>query len=154
MKPMIAVLLVSLLAPLPAQAQSGDNVKINSDTLSVDDAAHLSVFTGSVEVIQPNMTLYADRVEAHYGDEGVSDLQSMVATGSVHIVTPDQDVKGQKAVYDPKGRELHVTGNVVVVNASGTVKGPELIVNIDTGASTFVGSKSGRVTGVFSTGGS
>lgn len=153
MKPHIVILLAGLLVPLPALGQSGDNVKINSDTLSVDDEAHMSVFTGSVEVIQPNMTLYADRVEAHYGTEGVSDLQSMVATGSVHIVTEDQDVKGEKAVYDPKGRTLRVTGNVVVVNPSGTVKGPELVVNIDTGASTFAGNKSGRVTGVFSTGG-
>ena len=44
-----------------------------------------------------------------------------------------------------------MTGNVVVVNKTGTLNGPEMTVNLDDNSTVFKGGKGGRVTGVFST---
>ena len=46
-------------------------------------------------------------------------------------------------------QEAVFTGNVVVVNAGGTVGAGELVVNLDTKVSTFTSKSGGRVTGVF-----
>ena len=51
---------------------------------------------------------------------------------------------------DEKTQEVVFTGNVSVVNASGTIGAGELVVNLATNVSTFTGNSSGgRVTGVF-----
>ena len=84
-----------------------------------------------------------------YGAGGPSDIKSFVATGNVRIKTPEQDATGQKAVYDPNAQLLHLTGSVIVINATGTVGSPELVVNLATNTSTFSGATGGRVTGVF-----
>jgi lipopolysaccharide export system protein LptA len=45
---------------------------------------------------------------------------------------------------------LRLTGDVQVVNASGTIDAGELVVNLATNVSTFTsGDSGGRVTGVF-----
>ena len=46
---------------------------------------------------------------------------------------------------------LRISGNVTVVNSTGTLKGPELVLNLAEGTTTFSSKSGGRVTGVFVT---
>lgn len=132
-------------------AQGDGEVKITSDRFVVNEGDSQATFTGNVEVMQPNLTVYADKVVVFYGAGGASDLEKMEATGKVRILSPDQKVTGDRGVYDPDTKILHVYGNVVVVNSAGTVTGPELEVNLETRKSEFVTKGgSGRVTGIFS----
>ena len=62
---------------------------------------------------------------------------------------PSGTAYGDKAVYDPNTQLLHLTGHVIVVNSSGTVGSPELVVNMITNTSTFTATTGTRVTGVF-----
>jgi lipopolysaccharide export system protein LptA len=147
----ILALLAGLLAlsALPAMAQNP--VEITADNFTINEESQEGVFTGNVVVIHPSVTVHAPKVVITYGEGGTSDIESFEATGNVRLETPDQDATGERAVFDPAARTLHLTGNVVVTNPSGTVRGPELLVNLDTGVSTFTGSQSGRVTGTFTT---
>jgi lipopolysaccharide export system protein LptA len=79
----------------------------------------------------------------------MDDIQSMVATGNVKLKTEDQVATGQRAHFDPDTQLLRLTGNVVVDNASGTVRGPELVVDLAANTSVFTGGDGARVTGVF-----
>lgn len=150
----LAVLLV-LAASAAHAATAGlggaDPIKITGDTFVINDAEHTATFTGKVVVLRTKLTVWAAKVVVDYGEGGPSDIKSFVASGNVRIKTPDQDATGQRAVYDPKTQLLHLTGNVIVVNASGTVGSPELVVNMLTNTSTFSAAKGsgGRVTGVF-----
>lgn len=144
----LAGLLLVVLCGMGAAAQS-DPIKIIGDKFVVNDADHTATFTGKVVVLKTKLTVWAAKVVVDYGAGGPSDIKSFVATGNVRIKTPEQDATGQKAVYDPNSQMLHLTGSVIVVNATGTVGSPELIVNLGTNVSTFTGSTGGRVTGVF-----
>ena len=126
-----------------------DPVKITGDTFVIDDSSHKATFTGKVVVVRTKLNVWATKVVVDYGDGGPSDIKSFVATGSVRIKTPDQDATGDRAVYDPNTQLLHLTGHVIVVNATGTVGSPELVVNMVTNTSTFTSATGGRVTGVF-----
>jgi lipopolysaccharide export system protein LptA len=141
--------LVAGLALGGAPAMASDPIKITGDQFVVDDANHVATFTGKVEVVRTKLNVWAAKVVVNYGDGGPSDIESFVATGNVRIKTPEQDATGDRAVYDPNSQMLHLTGNVIVVNATGTVGSPELVVNLATNNSTFSSSKGGRVTGVF-----
>jgi lipopolysaccharide export system protein LptA len=155
MRRVLALLLLLAAAPPALAATAGlggaDPIKITGDTFVINDAEHTATFTGQVVVLRSKLTVWAAKVVVDYGEGGPSDIKSFVATGSVRIKTPDQDATGQKAVYDPRTQLLRLTGNVIVVNASGTVGSPELVVNMLTNTSTFSAAKGsgGRVTGVF-----
>lgn len=138
-----------LALPLLAAAASGGPVNITGDNFVVDDASHLATFTGNVVVTRTNLKVWAPKVVIDYGEGGPSNIKSFVATGGVRIKTPDQDATGDKAVYDPNTKLLHLTGHVMVVNSTGTVGSPELVVDLETNKSVFTGTQGGRVTGVF-----
>lgn len=144
----IATLLVVAL-PVWAQSQAEDPVKITADQFVVDDNARIATFTGSVVVTRKDLTVWAKKVVVDYGEGGPSNIKSFVATGNVRIKTPEQDATGDRAIYDPKAETLRLTGNVMVVNASSTVGGPDLLLDLNANTTTFTGGKAGRVTGVF-----
>lgn len=145
---LVLAVLAQLLGGGPALA-APDPVKITGDTFVIDNSNHKATFTGKVVVARTRLNVWASKVVVDYGDGGPSDIKSFVATGNVRIKTPDQDATGDRAVYDPNTQMLHLTGNVIVVNATGTVGSSELIVNMVTNTSTFTAKKGGRVSGVF-----
>lgn len=134
---------------LPALAQQNP-VEITADRFVVNEGAAQATFTGNVVVKQTGVTVYAQKLVVHYGAGGASDLKDFEATGQVRVVQPDQTATGNRGVYDPNSRIFRLTGNVSVTNAAGTVRGPELVVNIATGVSEFASNgNTGRVTGIF-----
>ena len=136
------------VAAQPAVAQQ--EVQITADLFTVDEKTRESVFTGNVVVIHPNVKVWAEKVVAVYGEDGPSDVESFIASGSVRLETDEQNATGDQAVFTPGDQLLRLTGNVQVINASGTIDAGELVVNLATNVSTFTSSGSGgRVTGVF-----
>lgn len=156
MTPFLRALLVALavLGATPALAQKAaapapaDKITITGDNFVVDDARKEAVFTGNVVVVQPDLSIKADRVVSLYGAAGPSSITSFEAAGHVVLTTPDQVATGDLAVFDPKTRMLTLTGNVVVTNPSGQVQSKKLVVNLKTKKSVFTNA-GGRVTGVF-----
>jgi lipopolysaccharide export system protein LptA len=145
-KPLVLAAALLLLIP-PAFAQQP--VEITSDLFTVDENSSEAVFTGNVVVIHPTVKVWADKVVAIYGEAGPSDIESFVASGSVRLVTDEQDATGDLAVFTPADQMLRLTGNVEVVNSGGTIQAGELLVNLETNVSTFTSNSGGRVTGVF-----
>ena len=139
---------LALLLAQPAFAQQP--VQITSDVFTVDETTQEAVFTGNVVVVHPTVKVWANKVIAVYGEAGPSDIESFIASGSVRLVTDEQDATGDQAVFTPGDQLLRLTGNVEVVNSGGTIQAGELVVNLETNVSTFTSSGSGgRVTGVF-----
>ena len=136
------------LAATPA-APAGSTVTITADNFVVDEGKNSATFSGHVYVVQPKVKVWADSVVALYGAGGSSDIKSFESTGHVKLVTTSQTATGDRAVFDPKTQILTLTGNVVVTTATGEVRGPSLVVDLNKNTSVFSGGKSGRVTGVF-----
>lgn len=146
-------LIVMLLAfASPASAEEKDPVNITADKFVVDDVAQIATFTGKVVVKRKALTVWAPKVVVEYGEDGASSIKSFVASGGVRIKTDEQDATGDYAIYDPVAETLRITGNVMVINASSTVGGPDLVIDLNANTTVFQGGgSSGRVTGVFST---
>jgi lipopolysaccharide export system protein LptA len=149
MRLIIAFILLALGGISTSFAQSGP-VEITADRFVVSEGEQEATFSGNVVVKQTGVTVYAQKLLVRYGPGGASDLKDFEATGRVKVVQPDQTATGDRGIYNPTTQILRLRGNVTVTNDSGTVRGPELIVNIGTGRSEFAGAKgTGRVTGIF-----
>ena len=146
MKRLFLLLALTLLAQ-PVLAQQ--KVEITADLFTVDENTQQAVFTGNVLVVHPTVKVWAEKVVAIYGAGGANDIESFIATGSVRLVTKDQDATGERAEFTPGDQLLRLTGNVLVTNSGGTIGAGELVVNLATNVSTFTNSGGGRVTGVF-----
>lgn len=152
----VVVLAVSFLAlTIPivtanaVRAAEGGPVKVTADEFVISEGENLATFTGNVVVVQGTLTVRAQKLIVHYGAKGASDIETLEALGKVHIKTPEQDVTGDKGIYDPKTRVMRVVGNVRATSATGTVTAPELLVNFATNTTQFTNSTGSRVTGVF-----
>jgi lipopolysaccharide export system protein LptA len=143
---LLATAALLMLAPAPALAQE---VTVTSDSFVVTEASSEAVFTGNVVVSRTGLKVWADKVVVAYASGGIENIKSFVATGNVRLETPEQTATGERAHFDPATQVLHLTGNVVVVNEAGTVRGPDLVVDLAKSTSVFRGGGGGRVTGVF-----
>ncbi|RUT30347.1 hypothetical protein EMQ25_13635 [Arsenicitalea aurantiaca] len=150
MKRMLAAIGMGLALCGAALGQANVPVEISADSFVVEEATGRGVFSGNVRVERGNLSLEAAEVSVVSPDGSATAISSFEATGSVRIRTPDQRASGERARYDPTTQILRLSGNVEVTNATGTLRGPELVINLATNVSTFSsGGSGGRVTGVF-----
>ena len=141
-------LLLALFLAAPALA-AATPVKITADTFVIDQATNKATFTGAVVITRGSMTMWADKAVVNYGTGGEGDIDGLDATGNVRIKTTGQEATGSRAIFTPDNSTVRLTGGVKVKNASGTMSGPELTINLSSNTSVFKGSEGGRVTGVF-----
>lgn len=119
-------------------------IEINSDTLEVDQASGIARFSGDVLVTQGQLRLNAGVVEAHYagGEGGASGrLTTLAASQKVLINAGSASAQSDEARYDVDGRQIVMTGNVVLTQAGNTVAGQRLTIDTESGT----GRMEGRV---------
>lgn len=138
------------LAALPSMggAQSiraGQPIMWGADEGSVTPTA-ISL-RGRAELTQGDNRIRADRVE---GSISNGDLTRVEATGNVYFVTPDQTIRGDRAVYTPANDTIVLSGDVILTQGENVMTGGRLTYNIRTEAARMDGAgQGGRVQGVF-----
>ncbi len=155
-------------APRSGGAFSPGNgpIDITADQLEYLDQQNRAVWRGNVEAIQgmnrlrtPLLTIfYAPRTgaaaaSAPSGAIGGSQIQRMEAEGPVYYVTPQQNARGDHAVYEATAHTITLTGNVVLVQDKNVVQGDRLVIDTDTNHSQLFSNAQARgqkrVRGVF-----
>lgn len=145
---------VSLAADTKAKTPFGDladdsdkPINITAETQSADFNAETITYSGAVRIQQGDLIVRADKVVADAPD---SKLVRVTASGSVVITSQDATARAPLAVYDVKGRTIRLTGDVVMTQGGNTLRGTELLVDLEGGTAvlTAKGSASGRVEGI------
>jgi len=105
--------------------------------------------TGRAEMTQGGNRLRADRLTFVTSN---GDLTRAEATGEVYFVTPEQTMRGDRAVYDLGSDEVTVTGDVILTQGKNVVTGGRLVYNVTTENARMEGGptpQGNRVRGVF-----
>jgi lipopolysaccharide export system protein LptA len=160
----IAAACLSLATSAAAQLDTRSNgpIDITADQLAVTQSKCVAVWKGSAEAIQDDARLRADTITVYSRPKGVGDngqaacggTDRVVAEGNVYYVTPQQHVRGDKAVYATAADEIVITGDVIVVQGNNVARGDRLTIKVSTKEATMdsnvIGAgKTGRVRGVF-----
>lgn len=102
---------------------------------------------GRAELTQGDNRIRADRVEGTISG-GV--LSRVEASGNVYFVTPDQTIRGDRAVYTPANDTIVLSGDVILTQGENVMTGGRLTYNTRTEAAEMDGAgEGGRVQGVF-----
>jgi lipopolysaccharide export system protein LptA len=114
------------MALLPGE-RSDEPISIKSDELEVlsEDGGRRLVFSRNVVVVQGDMRLRANRLEAVY-PQGASQPESLHATGSVFVNQGDREARCQEATYVRTSDTIVCRGNAEVVQGCDRVRGREI----------------------------
>lgn len=149
-----AIITAASLSPVGAQslgkgfagfaADNNEPIDIESDTLEVNDATKIAIFSGNVKAVQGTMTMRTKELHVTYtgGDGGLgsgSEISKIKAQGKVLITTDKkQTATADWADFDVKKQTVVIGGNVVLSQGEGSVlKGDRLVINLKTGQSRF-----------------
>jgi lipopolysaccharide export system protein LptA len=124
--------------------QSGQPIMWGADEVARTPEA-LSL-RGRAELTQGDSRIRADRVEGAIRN---GDLTRVEASGNVYFVTPEQTIRGDRAVYTPANDTIVLTGDVILTQGENVMTGASLTYNTRTEAAQMDGGSNGRVQGVF-----
>lgn len=142
-----AALLLALAAPATSGAQSADASKqpVQYGADGGEYTPNGFALRGRAELTQGGNRLRADAIT---GVTANSDLSRVEAVGNVYFVTPDQSMRGDRAVYTLGNGEVVVTGDVILTQGKNVLTGNRLVYNVRTETARMEGGN-GRVQGVF-----
>jgi len=101
---------------------------------------------GRAEVVQGQNRLRADTINGIVAD---GDLRRVEASGNVYFVTPDQTIRGDRAVYTLASDEVVMSGDVILTQGQNILTGGRLVYNTRTETAQMEGASNGRIRGVF-----
>lgn len=156
-----------LLSASPAAAQGFSSLKnhdteapldVDAERIEVRDKEKIAVFSGSVKVVQGDLTLTADEMRVYYQQVGDGDptIQRLDASGNVRLISPTDKARARNGVYDVEERTVTMTGDVQLQRRQDVLNGQRLQVNLTSGTATLDGAPPRgntpaiRVTGRFS----
>lgn len=156
-KPAVILLLAALAIAGGASAQSpGARQAVSRQPIffGADDGGVTPggfSLRGRAEVIQGENRLRADSIEIAQSGGSTT---GATATGDVYYVTPNESIRGDRAVYDVRAATVTVTGDVILTQGRNVLTGGRLVYNIDTGEAQMAGAPRGgaagrRIQGVF-----
>lgn len=159
--------------------QANGPMDISADSSTFVNSACESTWSGAAEVLQGTTRLRADVIRAFFkkkpgaagggpsaqGGGSVGGVpggpqsncgatERIEAEGDVFYVTPDQDARGDRAVYTADNDQIVMTGNVIVMQGKNVLHGDRLVIHVATREAQMESNAKGRgapnrVRGVF-----
>lgn len=140
---------------------SGPDVRYTSgDTLIRADRQiefwqrrQIAVARGNARTVRNNQTLAADVMTAHFRTvSGKTEVYRIEAFDNVYIITPDESVSSERAVYDVTSGIAVLTGGVKLTRGKTQLSGCRAEVNVNAGSSRLLSCEGagaqGRVRGL------
>lgn len=145
-----AAFITLLTYPLLGKALSTDRnqpIDIEADKLDIDDARHISIYQGNVEMRQGSLHIRADKIIFHFTPQ--NDMERLEIEGSPAILNQLDDsnlpISGSayKIIYTDNQLLLNLEGDARFRSNRDTIEGEWITVNTDTSA-LKAGSKKGE----------
>lgn len=162
----IASSLLALCAGAPVRAQvdtkSTAPIDVTANEAEVVNSKCVVIWRGAAEALQDHTRLRADTISVYAhpkaasagGQAACGGTDRIEAEGHVFYVTPQQNARGDHAVYSAAADQIVLTGHVIVVQGADVARGDKLTIHVSTREakmeSNVTGAgRTGRVRGVF-----
>jgi len=141
----------ALCMSVTAQAQFSpdSNAPINGAADSAVSEPGLTIFSGQVDVRQGDVRILSDTMKvfssSNNSTEAFDDVSRIEAIGNFYYLTPEQEVRGKRGVYERASDTFTVTGDVILLQGEDNiVTGDTLIYNLNSSKAKVIGSCKGR----------
>ena len=111
------------------EEKAASPTRVEAAKLFLDRSERLAHFTEDVVVRRGDMTVRGPRMDARYDKSG--EVTHLFLSGGVEMRQGDRRAVAQKADYDPKARELVLSGQPRLFDRGDTLAGDRIVVNLD-----------------------
>lgn len=143
-------------------------IDITANEAEVIQSKCVAIWRGAAEALQGKTRLRADTITVYSKPKAATPAKSgqaagqascggtdrIEADGQVYYVTPQQNARGDHAVYSQSADQIVITGDVVVVQGDNVARGDRLVIKVSTREAKMESNvkgagRQGRVRGVF-----
>ncbi|MFN4099912.1 MAG: LptA/OstA family protein [Pararhodobacter sp.] len=120
----------------------GSAIEVTADQLEVDQTTGATEFSGNVLAVQDDMRISAQSIRLEYSAgarEGTQRISRLVASGGVTMVTPEEALEAQEAIYSLESQTLEMVGEVMLVQGSNMLSGERFIADLQAGTGRMIG---------------
>ena len=128
MKLTYLIIIIFLNSNAISKEETNSYFDISSDKLIIQDYPLSSEFIGNVYARNSVNHFWGDKILIDYDDNKKIEIITII--GSVIIKRLNEEVTGDKAVYNLKSEKIKVNGNVIVIKDGNILNGNELIVDL------------------------
>ena len=138
----VGLIVAALAGAAMAQVDTRSNgpIDITANEAEVVNSKCVAIWRGDAEALQGTARLRADTISVYARPKGVGaggqpacgPTERIEADGHVFYVTPQQNARGDHAVYSQASDEIVLTGDVIVVQGKDVARGDRLTIKIST----------------------
>ena len=126
-----------------SEEQNDSYFYIDSDKLIITENPLTSEFIGNAYARNMVHHFYGNKILVNYDNQKKIELITIIK--DVKIIRPDEEIFGDKAVYDLKLENIKISGNVTVTKNGDVLRGSQLIVDLINSTSIIEGNKDKQV---------
>ncbi|HZZ36683.1 MAG TPA: LptA/OstA family protein [Caulobacteraceae bacterium] len=152
----------ALAQPQAGVVDSNAPIDITANEAEVIQSKCVAIWRGAAEALQGKTRLRANTITVYSrpkaaqanGQPACGGTDRIEADGQVYYVTPQQNARGDHAVYSQSADQIVITGDVVVVQGDNVARGDRLVIKVSTREAKMESNvkgagRQGRVRGVF-----
>ena len=143
MKLVYLIIIIFLNSNAISKEEDDSYFDISSDKLIIQDNPLSSEFIGNVYARNGVNYFWGDKILIDYDDN--KKIKIITIIGSVKIKRYNEEVTGDKAVYNLKSEKIKVNGDVMVIKDGNILNGNELIVDLINSTSIIKGDMNKQV---------
>tara|TARA_B110000027_G_scaffold90546_1_gene95823 strand:- start:49 stop:498 length:450 start_codon:yes stop_codon:yes gene_type:complete len=143
MKSIYFILIIFLNTNVFSEEKNDTYFFIDSDKLIIKENPLISEFIGNAYARNSENHFWGDKILVNYDNDKKIKLITIIR--SVKIVRPNEEIFGDKAIYDPKLEKIKISGNVSIIQDGNILSGNELIVDLINSTSIILGNNGKQV---------
>ena len=143
MKSIYFVLIIFLNTNVFSEEKNDNYFYINSDKLIIKENQLISEFIGNAYARNGENHFWGNKILVNYDNNKKIKLITIIR--NVKIVRLNEEIFGDKAIYDPKLEKIKLSGNVSVIQDGNILSGSELIVDLINSTSIIEGNNGKQV---------
>ena len=143
MKSIYFVFIIFLNTNVFSEEKNDNYFYIDSDKLIIKENPLISEFIGNAYARNSENHFWGDKILVNYDNDKKIKLITIIR--SVKIVRPNEEIFGDKAIYDPKLEKIKISGNVSIIQDGNILSGSELIVDLINSTSIIEGNNDKQV---------
>jgi lipopolysaccharide export system protein LptA len=128
---------------------SGDDIVTAKESFEYSENENKITAEGGVEAIREGRKVISDEMVAYLapgkGKKGGQDIEKLEAKGNVRIVTKEDAVFCNQAIYNLSKNTATLTGKVRITRGKNQLKGDKVEADFKTGKSKLINTGTGRV---------
>ena len=143
MKSIYFILIIFLNTNVFSEEKNDTYFFIDSDKLIIKENPLISEFIGNAYARNVENHFWGNKILVNYDNDKKIKLITIIR--SVKIVRPNEEIFGDKAIYDPKLEKIKISGNVSIIQDGNILSGNELIVDLINSTSIILGNNGKQV---------